>query len=66
MGESLHNGFIGAVPCGTDGEGKMCSYCPYKSVCGREKNDTINEITRLTHLKALERLDGESDEQDMD
>ncbi len=62
MGESLHQGLVGAVPCGTDGEGKMCSYCSYKSICGIEKNADINEITRLTHGKALERLDGESDE----
>ncbi len=66
MGESLHQGLIGAVPCGTDGEGKMCSYCSYKSICGIEKNDDVVEITRLTHGKALERLDGESDEQGMD
>jgi ATP-dependent helicase/DNAse subunit B len=66
MGESLHNGLIGAIPCGKDGEGKMCTYCSYKSICGIEKNDEINEITKLTHLKALERLDGEGNEQGMD
>ena len=66
MGESLHQGLVGAIPCGSDGEGKMCAYCSYKSICGIEKNDEINEITKLTHLKALERLDGEGDEQGMD
>ncbi len=62
MGEALHKGDIGAVPCGSNGEGKMCAYCSYKAVCGREQTGEVSEITKLTHLQALERLDGENDE----
>lgn len=64
MGNALHRGEINAVPIGEKSkqEGKMCKYCSYKSVCAREKGDEINELTKLTHLKALERLDGEEHE----
>jgi len=64
MGNALHNGKIDAVPIGEKGksEGKMCEYCSYKPVCAREKGEAFNEITKLTHLKALERLDGERNE----
>lgn len=61
MGNALHNGEVNAVPVGEKGkqEGKMCEYCSYKPVCSREKGDAFKEMTKLTHLKALERLDGE-------
>ena len=62
MGNALHNGDVSAVPCGSDGEGKMCEYCSYKPVCGHEFGDEIYELTGLTHLKALERLEDECDE----
>ncbi len=64
MGNALHRGKIDALPIGEKGksEGKMCEYCSYKPVCAREKGEPINEITKLTHLKALERLDGEGNE----
>ena len=62
MGNSLHKGHVSPVPCGKDGEGKMCKYCPYKSICGYEYGDKINEITSLTHGKALERLEGYDNE----
>lgn len=62
MGNSLHKGQVSPVPCGKDGEGKMCKYCPYKSICGYEYGDEINEITSLTHGKALERLEGYDNE----
>ena len=62
MGNALHNGRIAPVPCGKDGEGKMCKYCSYKSVCGYEYGDETIEITSLTHSKALERLEVEDNE----
>lgn len=62
MGNALHKGLVAPVPTGKDGEGKMCKYCSYKSVCGYEYgNDTV-EITSLTHAKALERLEGNENE----
>lgn len=62
MGNSLHKGNIAPVPTGKDGEGKMCKYCSYKSVCGYEYGDETVEITSLTHSKALERLEGNENE----
>lgn len=62
MGNSLHNGIVAPVPTGKDGEGKMCKYCSYKSVCGYEYGDEISEITSLSHAKALERLEGSENE----
>ncbi len=61
MGEALHNGDIPAMPLGESdkNDGKMCKYCSYRAVCARESNEEYVDITRLTHLKALERLDGE-------
>ena len=63
MGDSLHNGEINAVPCGTNGEGAMCKYCSYKCICGYEYGDDIHQITNLNHKAAIEKLGGESDEQ---
>ena len=64
MGNALHNGEIPAVPLGESDkkDGKMCEYCSYRSVCAREGGEDFNKITKLTHLKALERLDGEEHE----
>ncbi len=61
MGNSLHKGEIPALPIGESDkkDGKMCEYCSYRSVCTREGGEPFNEISKLTHLKALERLDGE-------
>ncbi len=66
MGNALHKGQIAPVPTGKDGEGKMCKYCSYKFVCGYEYGDETVEITSLTHAKALERLEGNENEQRMD
>ena len=57
MGESLHKGEIAPVPCGSNGEGKMCKYCSYLSVCGYEDGDLVNEITNLSHADALSLLE---------
>ncbi len=62
MAESLHDGRVSPVPIGKDGEGKMCKYCSYKSVCGYEYGDETVEITSLSHAKALERLEGNGNE----
>lgn len=62
MGNALHNGNISALPVGSDGEGKMCKYCSYRSVCGHEFGDEVKELTSLSHLKALERLEVDCDE----
>ena len=64
MGNALHDGEIPAVPLGESDkkDGKMCEYCSYRSVCAREGGEEFNKITKLTHLKALERLDGEEHE----
>ncbi len=61
MGNALHKGEIPALPLGEGDkkDGKMCEYCSYRSVCAREGGEEFNKITKLTHLKALERLDGE-------
>lgn len=61
MGNALHKGEIPAMPIGESDkkDGKMCEYCSYRSVCAREGGEPFNKITKLTHLKALERLDGE-------
>lgn len=68
MGNALHNGEISAVPIGEADkkDGKMCEYCAYRSVCAREGGEPFNKTTKLTHLKALERLDGEELEQKLD
>ena len=64
MGNALHNGEIPALPIGDNDkkDGKMCDYCSYRSVCAREGGEPFNEISKLTHLKALERLEGEEHE----
>lgn len=61
MGDALHKGEIPAMPLGESDkkDGKMCEYCSYRSVCARESGEPFNKISKLTHLKALERLDGE-------
>ena len=61
MGNALHKGEIPAIPLGESDkkDGKMCEYCSYRSVCAREGGQPFNKISKLTHLKALERLDGE-------
>ena len=61
MGNALHKGEIPAMPLGESDkkDGKMCEYCSYRSVCAREGGQPFNKISKLTHLKALERLDGE-------
>ncbi len=61
MGNALHKGIIPALPLGESDkkDGKMCEYCSYRSVCAREGGEPFNKISKLTHLKALERLDGE-------
>ena len=61
MGNALHNGHIAATPIGDadKNEGKMCAYCSYRSVCARENGEPVNPLNKLTHIKALERLDGE-------
>ena len=61
MGNALHEGEIPALPLGESDkkDGKMCEYCSYRSVCAREGGEEFKKITKLTHLKALERLDGE-------
>ncbi len=62
MGNALHSGEIAAMPIadGDKKEGEMCEYCSYRSACAREVGEPLNQITKLTHLKALERLDGEN------
>lgn len=62
MGNALHLGEIPAVPIGESDkkDGKMCEYCSYRSACAREGGEPFKEITKLTHLKALKRLDGEN------
>lgn len=64
MGNALHNGEIPAMPLGESDkkDGKMCEYCSYRSACARESGEAFNKISKLTHLKALERLDGEEHE----
>jgi ATP-dependent helicase/nuclease subunit B len=64
MGNALHKGEIPALPIGESGEKdvKMCGYCSYRSACARETGEDFVEITKLTHLEALKRLDGEEDE----
>ncbi len=66
MGESLHNGFIDAVPCGINNKGKMCEYCSYKAICGREQSGKINELSGLKHSEVLKRLEAECSEQELD
>lgn len=68
MGNALHNGEIPAMPIGEADkkDGKMCEYCSYRSVCAREGGEPFNKITKLTHLKALERLEGDELEQKLD
>ncbi len=64
MGNALHKGEIPAMPIGESDkkDGKMCEYCSYRSVCAREGGEPFNKISKFTHLKALERLDGEEHE----
>lgn len=60
MGNRLHNGEICDIPSGKDGEGTMCRYCSYKSICNYEFGNEVDEVISLTHSKALERLEGDS------
>lgn len=62
MGECLHKGRIAPVPCGINGEGKMCKYCSYLSVCGYEQGDEVNEITNLSHGDAIRMLEVSNNE----
>lgn len=64
MGNALHKGKIPAVPVAESGktDGKMCEYCSYRSVCARENGEAVIRMDSLTHLKALERLDGDGNE----
>lgn len=66
MGNALHNGEIAAIPYGSDGDGKMCKYCAYKSACSHEYGDEIYEAVSLTHANALKRLEESDIEQRMD
>ena len=58
MGNSLHEGFIPAIPAGVNDEGKMCKYCSYKSVCGYEYGDEVCEILNVSHKDAIDMLGG--------
>lgn len=62
MGDSLHKGEVYAIPCGSKGEGIMCKYCSYKSVCGYEYGDEVREISNFNHNTALQMLGGDDDE----
>ncbi len=64
MGNALHKGEISAMPIGDSDktDGKMCEYCSYRSVCARESGEPFNKMEKFTHIKALERLDGEENE----
>ena len=64
MGNALHRGVVPAFPIadGDKTDGKMCEYCSYRSACARESGEPINKLHKLTHLKALERLDGDGNE----
>lgn len=68
MGNALHKGEIPALPIGDaeKNEGKMCAYCSYRTACGRENGESVKPLNKLTHIKALERLDGEEVEQSLD
>lgn len=56
MGDNLHNGNVEALPSSYKAS-VPCSYCDYKSVCGREEGDSVREISALTHTEALKYLD---------
>ncbi len=62
MGDSLHNGKINPVPLGAGGQGKMCAYCSYKSVCGYESGNAVTEASVFNHKTALEILGGDENE----
>lgn len=59
MGENLHSGKIPALPVFGKGHDKTCEWCPYASVCMREKNGAKRYITPKSHSECLSELDGE-------
>ncbi|MBE6795207.1 MAG: hypothetical protein E7533_01340 [Ruminococcaceae bacterium] len=60
MGESLHSGFVDALPLGSNEEGKACKYCPYKSICGREEKGKVNQSNGLRLFsQAIKRLEAD-------
>lgn len=51
MGAHLHAGEVPAMPTG-----KICTYCSFASVCGREKKDPAREVPSLGLNETLERM----------
>lgn len=59
MGNSLHEGKIPALPVFGKGHDKTCEWCPYASVCMREKNGRKRYIAPKTHSECLSELEEE-------
>lgn len=55
IGNSIHEGAVGAYPVGGDSHGDTCDYCEYADIC-MKKGQTMRYITKLKHDECLKIL----------
>ena len=55
MAEELQRGSIEAAPS-SGGAQTACDWCPYRAVCGHERDDPVREIAGMDQTKALEEI----------
>lgn len=60
MGDSLHNGFVGAMPLSGPGHTDTCDWCDYKDVCLKE-NPNVRYAAKLSHDDCIRKLMGGED-----
>ncbi|MFI3142521.1 MAG: PD-(D/E)XK nuclease family protein, partial [Clostridia bacterium] len=68
MGEGLHAGKVDALPIKIGTGERVCTFCDYRSVCLKEKDAEVKQISKISHDSTLKILqeEGEKDEQEMD
>ena len=60
MGDSLHSGFVGAVPLSGPNHSETCNWCDYRDVCLKEKPKT-RYAEKLSHDDCIRKLMGGED-----
>jgi ATP-dependent helicase/nuclease subunit B len=60
MGDSLHDGIVGARPLSGSGNSETCQWCNYKDVCLKD-NPKIRYAEKLSHDDCLRKLAGGED-----
>ena len=66
MADSLHSGYIAAVPAYGKNYRNVCDYCDYKSVCSFEDNIPVRALNDFDLNTALENLEKGDDDDEMD